>query len=166
MKALWAPWRIDYLRGPRLRGCFLCRMYRRDRPRDDLLLLRDRSVAVVMNRYPYTPGHLMVAPLRHVARLEDLTAAESAALMRRAQQATAILRRVMRAQGFNVGFNLGEAAGAGLKDHLHLHIVPRWSGDTNCMPVLADTKVMPQSLDALWAELYPEFRALPASRHA
>lgn len=157
MKSLWAPWRIEYLRAPRARGCFICRMLRRDRPQEDLLLARGRLCAVLMNRYPYTPGHLMVAPLRHVAELDDLTAAESAELFRLTQRAIAILRQAVRAQGFNVGFNLGEAAGAGLKDHLHLHIVPRWTGDTNVMPVLAGTKVMPQALDALWAELRPHF---------
>lgn len=165
MKALWAPWRIDYLRGPKLRGCFLCRMFKRDRAAEDLWLYRGPRVAVVLNRYPYTPGHLMVTPLRHIARLADLTAAESADLMKLTKLATEILTRAIRAQGFNVGFNIGDAAGAGLKDHLHLHIVPRWNGDTNCMPVLADTKVMPQALDALWAELYPAFQKLPGSRH-
>jgi ATP adenylyltransferase len=161
MNALWAPWRIDYLRAPKSRGCFLCRMLKRNRPREDLWLYRGRYCAVVMNRYPYTPGHLMVAPMRHVAQLAQLKPQESAELLKLTQQATEILGRVVRAQGFNVGFNLGEAAGAGLKDHLHQHVVPRWKGDTNCMPVLADTRVMPQALEALWTELYPEFQTLP-----
>lgn len=110
-----------------------------------------------MNRYPYTGGHLMVCPYRHVAELSDLTREERIELMDLTTKSLDVLRAVMRPDGFNVGFNIGQAAGAGLRDHLHQHIVPRWVGDTNIMPVLANVTVVPQALDELYARLYPVF---------
>lgn len=147
---LWAPWRMEYIKRPRKSGCFLCRSLRSRADRRNGVVLRGRTCAVVLNRYPYTGGHLMVAPLRHVAALQDLKPAELNEMMRLTICSLDRLQEALQPHGFNVGLNLGEAAGAGLKDHLHLHIVPRWNGDTNFMPVLGKTQVTPVSLEALW----------------
>ena len=157
MKQVWAPWRIDYILSPKNEGCFLCDMLAAQEDRRHHVLWRGPSCFVVMNRYPYTGGHLMVAPYRHVAGLQDLTEEERAELMALTSRCVDILQAVMRPQGFNIGLNLGAAAGAGLKDHLHQHVVPRWIGDTNFMPVLGGTTVIPQALDGLYDELKPRF---------
>lgn len=164
---LWAPWRLAYVQGSEstetaptsapewLPGadeqCFLCRDAAT--PADDrrsLVVARGCRTLVVLNRYPYNNGHLLVAPLEHRARLELLDDATHVEAMRRLGQLTTIFERRMQADGFNVGLNLGRSAGAGVPGHLHWHLVPRWNGDTNFMPVLADVKVIPQALDALW----------------
>jgi ATP adenylyltransferase len=159
MDALWAPWRMDYIKGEREEGCFLCRMLSEDRDEDNLVLFRGGECAVVMNRYPYNNGHLMITPRRHLRHLRDLTASEQAALMALTSRSVEVLRDAVNAEGFNVGLNLGRCAGAGLEDHLHVHVVPRWAGDTNFMPVLGETKVIPQALADVYRELAPRFRA-------
>lgn len=156
-KTIWAPWRIEYIRGEKEQGCFLCRMFAEENDRDNLLLWRGETCAVVMNRYPYTSGHLMVTPYRHLENLSDLDAAERAEMMDLAIRAVEVLKAELRPDGLNLGFNLGAAAGAGLKDHIHQHIVPRWTGDTNFMPVLADVRVMPQALLEQYDILRPLF---------
>lgn len=157
MKQVWAPWRIEYILGPKESGCFLCDLIASDQDRAHHVLHRGATCVVVMNRYPYTGGHLMVAPYRHVAGLENLTPEERTELMTLTSRSVEILRKVMNPQGFNIGINLGAAAGAGLKDHLHQHIVPRWVGDTNFMPVLGGTTIIPQALDELYDALRPHF---------
>ena len=157
MKQVWAPWRIDYILGPKEGGCFLCELIAADQDRQHHVLQRGQTCVVVMNRYPYTGGHLMVAPYRHVAEVEHLTTVERTELMDLTSRSVEVLRKVMHPQGFNLGINLGAAAGAGLKDHLHQHIVPRWVGDTNFMPVLGGTTVIPQALDELYDALRPHF---------
>ncbi len=159
MSNIWAPWRIEYILGPRDGECFLCKKFAASDDRVNHVLFRGPSCAVVMNRFPYTGGHLMVCPYRHIAELGELTRDERVELMDLTERCIAILRAVMKPHGFNIGYNLGEAAGAGLKDHLHQHIVPRWIGDTNLMPVLADVTVVPQALDDLYARLKPAFDA-------
>lgn len=159
MQRLWAPWRMDYILAAKQKDCFLCEMIQSDRDRDNLLLQRRQHSLVVMNRYPYNNGHCMVAPYRHVAELHELNDAERLELMQATSVCVATLKQVMRCDGANVGINLGEAAGAGLREHLHIHIVPRWEGDTNFMPVLAATKVMPQALFELYDQLLPYFPA-------
>ncbi|QBG48691.1 HIT domain-containing protein [Verrucomicrobia bacterium S94] len=156
-KTIWAPWRIEYILGEKEGGCFLCRMFAENDDRGNLLLKRGKTCAVVMNRYPYNSGHLMVTPYRHLDNLSDLTAEERLELMDLTAEAVDILKAELHPQGLNLGFNLGEPAGAGLKDHIHQHIVPRWTGDTNFMPVLADTRVMPQALLEQYDILYPLF---------
>jgi ATP adenylyltransferase len=158
METLWAPWRLGYVVGdqsdeakplaqpPHPTGCIFC-----DKPQsgDDaahLIVARATRCFVMLNLYPYNNGHLLVAPYRHVARLEDLGDDECAELMTVARRAARVVREGMTAEGFNIGMNVGRVAGAGIDAHLHLHIVPRWSGDANFMPVVSDTKVMPQSL--------------------
>ena len=152
---LWAPWRMEFIRQPKETDCFLCRIVREGPAHDaeNLVVHRGPTGLLLLNRYPYNGGHLMAAPLRHVGRLQDLTAAERGELMELACRAERLLERVMRPQGFNVGVNEGAAAGAGLADHVHLHVVPRWEGDTNFMPVLGATRVVPQALAATYAEL-------------
>jgi ATP adenylyltransferase len=155
---LWAPWRMAYIGGPRSEGCLLCDLPREDRDRESLILHRGPRTYVVMNRYPYNNGHLMIVPYRHCADLGELSTEDSLELMHETQRATQVLHRIFGAEGFNVGMNLGKVAGAGVAEHLHIHVVPRWMGDTNFMPVLADTKVMPDYLEATYEKLVPAFR--------
>ena len=151
---LWAPWRAPYLSAIRRSGarCFLCQAARASRGEDRARLVVERTghVFVVLNRYPYSNGHLMIAPYRHTARLSALSSEASAELLSVADRMMRRLTRVLHPDGFNVGVNLGRAAGAGVPGHLHLHVVPRWIGDTNFMPVLSGTKVISQSLAALY----------------
>lgn len=153
MKQIWAPWRMDYILNAGKGGCFLCEIFAAGADEDNLVLSRGGRCALLMNLYPYNNGHLMVAPFRHVASLEEMDGEELAELMSMASAACAALRAAVNPDGFNVGINIGAAAGAGLKDHIHMHIVPRWRGDTNFMPVVADVKVIPQSLRELWGRI-------------
>ncbi len=153
---LWAPWRTEYIQelAEADGDCFLCR-YRDDPDRDgdNLLLWRRRHTMVVMNRFPYTGGHLLIAPAAHVGRLDELDTPVMVELMTSLRDCQGLLESVMHADGFNVGVNLGRCAGAGLPGHLHMHIVPRWKGDTNFMSVLGDVRVIPQALEALYIQL-------------
>ncbi|MCC7300737.1 MAG: HIT domain-containing protein [Verrucomicrobia bacterium] len=149
-RPLWAPWRIDYIRGEKAGECFLCRIFVEKDDRENLLLYRGKTCAVLMNRYPYNSGHLMISPYRHVAEPGQLTPEENTEMSALTARAVEVLRKVMNPQGFNIGINLGEAAGAGLKDHLHQHIVPRWVGDTNFMPVLGGPRVIPEALESTY----------------
>ena len=160
-RPLWAPWRIEYITGPKDGACIFCAAASAtkappsgaaDRPTapDPAHQPIDRTdhCLTILNAYPYAPGHVMVAPVRHVATLEDLNEDEMLDTMRLARRAILAIRKGMSPDGFNLGWNQGKVAGAGIADHLHLHVVPRWSGDTNFMPVLADTEVIPQALEA------------------
>jgi ATP adenylyltransferase len=145
---LWAPWRLEYIQqAGEAPGCVFC-----DEaggsidPALSLLVHRGEEVIVLLNKYPYSSGHLMVAPRRHLAELAELADAEALEIHRQASSAVETLRAVYGPDGFNLGWNLGHVAGAGIADHVHLHVVPRWSGDTNFMPVLADVKVIPEHL--------------------
>lgn len=159
---LWAPWRMAYIGGARPdTGCLLCTLPRETTDRENLILHRGQTTYTLLNRYPYNNGHLMIVPYRHCAGLAEFSAEESLELMRAVQLATQAITQAFHAEGFNVGFNVGKAAGAGIADHLHLHMVPRWVGDTNFMPVLADTKVMPEHLESTYDKLEPFFRSLP-----
>lgn len=148
---IWAPWRAQYVSGEvgHVPGpsCFLCRALAEDDDAANLIAWRGRSTVVVLNRYPYNNGHLLVAPIRHLGTLQDFRGEELAGPIETIRWMTAILDRMMRPQGYNVGLNQGRAAGAGLPGHLHWHVVPRWDGDANFMPVLAETKVVTESLD-------------------
>lgn len=160
MDRLWAPWRIEYIKGEKPTGCLFCQRAAEDRDRQNLILWRSERGFVILNRYPYTNGHLMVAPYTHVPSLEDLAPDALAELMGMVQRCVRLLRRAMRPDGFNIGINLGEAAGAGVADHVHIHVVPRWSGDTNFMPVLADVRVMPEALENTYDTLREALRNL------
>lgn len=155
---LWAPWRMAYIGGTRSQGCLFCEAPKAGADRPTLILYRGPLTYVVMNLYPYNNGHLMIVPYRHCAELPQLSSEESLEIMQAAQRSIRALQAAFRAEGFNIGFNLGKAAGAGIADHVHLHVVPRWVGDTNFMPVLADTKVMPDYLEATFDKLVPLFQ--------
>ena len=146
---------MEFIRAPKEPECFLCRILREGPPKDaeNLVIRRGANCLLMMNRYPYTSGHLLVAPFRHEGRLDALRPAELGEMMELASLGTRLLERVAQPQGFNLGINQGAAAGAGLQDHLHLHVVPRWEGDTNFMPVLGAVRVMPQALEEMRAAL-------------
>ena len=157
-RPLWAPWRIEYILSEKEDECFLCRMFTEPNDRENLVLFRGETCAVIMNRFPYNSGHLMIAPTRHIAGMEDLTDEESLEMNRLTTRSIKVLSEVMNPEGFNIGTNLGRAAGAGLEDHLHRHLVPRWVGDTNFMPVMSDTHVVPAALQATCDLLADAFR--------
>jgi ATP adenylyltransferase len=155
-RPLWAPWRIDFIRSEKGEGCFLCgKRDDRSSPDEELVVGRGRHVFAILNRYPYNSGHLMIVPYRHIGDIEELEAEELYEMADWLVAAKKALASVLRPQGFNIGFNLGTAAGAGVKDHIHQHLVPRWEGDTNFMPVLGDLRVVPESLTATAALLRP-----------
>jgi ATP adenylyltransferase len=162
MDQLWAPWRMAYVAAPRPPGgeepCFICRGLAADDDRANLIALRTERSVVVLNRYPYNNGHLLIAPKAHKGRLDELDAAEMLDTQETLRRMVAALEKLMKPDGFNVGLNLGRAGGAGLPGHLHWHVVPRWYGDTNFMPVVSDTRVLVQSLDALWELLTAALR--------
>jgi len=158
MKHLFSPWRSAYINRKQPAGCFLCRAKEQKKDRSNLLLFRGQQSFIIMNRFPYNNGHLMIAPYRHIGDITKLTADEVGEMFILLQQANGILKREMKPEGFNVGMNLGRVAGAGLAEHLHLHVVPRWNGDTNFMPTLADTKVISEALDTTWRRLGRWFR--------
>lgn len=157
MRNLWAPWRMEYILGKREPYCIFCPEGDGLSDEERLILYRGRRTMVMMNKYPYNNGHLLVAPWRHVAGLEDLTEEEMTDLMKKVQACVKILRRTMRPDGFNVGLNLGAAAGAGVESHLHFHVVPRWEGDTNFMTVFADVRSIPEHLRQTYDKLRPHF---------
>ena len=146
MKRLWAPWRLEYIQSAdEQEGCVFCRALEAGEE-DALVVNRGEQAFVLLNRYPYASGHFMIAPYRHEGEFGELTAEEALEIHRLAASGLGALAEAMRPQGFNIGWNLGRIAGAGVGDHVHLHVVPRWAGDTNFMPVLADVKVMPETL--------------------
>lgn len=158
MQRLWTPWRMEYIRSAdKPEGCVLCReLAQRDRE-DAYILARSELAFVILNAYPYNPGHLMVAPVRHTGELEELEEAELADVTHLLQRGIRALKEYGSPDGFNVGMNLGRVAGAGVPDHLHWHVVPRWSGDTNFMPIIGETRVLPELLGESFARLKPLF---------
>src|SRR6266576_1394021 len=162
MQHLWAPWRMGFIKAPRPSGCFFCEAAA-SAPSDDathLLPARGELTLVILNRYPYNNGHLMIAPNAHLANLEDLPAAAANELTALTQRSVRVLRQVLAPQGFNLGINAGKVAGAGVADHVHQHVVPRWDGDTNFMPVVAQAKVLNESLTKSYQELRAGFDRL------
>ncbi len=145
MKNVWAPWRMEYVQSDKDEGCVFCNAPAKD---DQLIITKSELCYAIMNRFPYTSGHCMVAPYRHTGDICDLSDEEMQAVMQLNRRIIAAIRETMQPHGFNIGFNIGTAAGAGFADHLHLHIVPRWSGDTNFMPVLGDTHVISEHIAA------------------
>jgi len=156
LEQLWAPWRREYVLGPKPEGCVFCAALRGE-PKESLVLARSRLTFVMLNKYPYINGHLLISPCRHVADLEALQDDEAAELAYRLRQSVRILREVYRPDGFNLGMNLGKVAGAGVEEHLHYHLLPRWNGDTNFMSVLAHTRVISEPLALTWETLAPHF---------
>jgi len=153
MKYLFAPWRMEYIGGQKDEGCFLCNFPRKNKDEENLILLRGKNSFIIMNRFPYNPGHVMIAPYKHVDSIDKLDKDEIYEITDLCNLSVKAIKECMTPDGFNIGMNLGKTAGAGVADHIHLHIVPRWEGDINFMPVLADTKVIPEALEKTYKKL-------------
>jgi ATP adenylyltransferase len=150
---IWAPWRLEYIRGPKDDECIFCRAAESDDDEANHVVHRGERAFVMLNAYPYNNGHVMIAPYVHEPSIEPLDAPTLADMMVLAQRSLGALRAAYEPEGFNLGINQGKVAGAGIEEHVHAHVVPRWAGDTNFMPVIADTRVLPQSLADSWKEL-------------
>ena len=157
MKTMWAPWRMEYILGDKENGCIFCKALSEQ---DNLTLYKGKATLVVMNKFPYINGHLLVAPIKHISTLDQLSKSEMGNLLKTVEQSVGILKKVMVPDGFNVGLNLGKVAGAGVEEHLHFHIVPRWFGDTNALTVFADVRVIPEHLITTYNNLKPHFDKL------
>ena len=157
MKQIWAPWRMEYIQQEKTEGCILCEKPGQDSDEANYILYRGDGNYIIMNAYPYTPGHLMVAPYRHRAGLEELTAAERHEHFDIVSRSVQVLRQLFSPDGFNLGINIGKVAGAGIADHVHTHIVPRWGGDTNFMTVISDVRVIPEALAETYQKLKGKF---------
>ena len=158
---LWAPWRMDYILGTKPDGCIFCHAGDdHERDRQNLVLFRAKETFVIMNRYPYSHAHIMVVPYQHADRLEQLSPSGQTELMGLWLKSQTVILETFSPQGINLGMNLGQAGGAGIEAHLHAHIVPRWNGDTNFMPMLADTRIMPEHLDETYEKLKTAFDSI------
>ncbi len=160
MERLWAPWRMAYIEVKKPTGCIFCTKPESGNDREELILYRGEHCFVIMNLFPYNNGHLMVAPYRHTADVVGLTDEEQAEMMRLTRFCVRVLTEAFQPDGFNLGMNLGKVAGAGIADHLHMHIVPRWNGDSNFMPVVGETKVLPEMLGVTYDKLLEVIRGL------
>jgi ATP adenylyltransferase len=159
MTVLWAPWRMEYILSDEKEGpCIFCPGGDRGRDAQRLILYVDSLSMVMMNRYPYNNGHLLVAPVRHVSGLESLSKEEMSDLLHLVRMSIVVLKKSMNPEGFNVGLNLGRAAGAGVEEHMHFHIVPRWNGDTNYMTVVGAVRVIPEHIQETYGKLLPLFQ--------
>jgi len=157
MEQIWAPWRIKYIQMKKPEGCILCEKPGEDNDAKNYILYRGEKNFVMLNSYPYNPGHLLIAPYRHIANLEELTREERYEHFEIVSQSIKVLRQVFKPGGFNIGINSGRIAGAGIDDHFHTHIVPRWQGDTNFMPVISNVRVVPQALAETYEKLKGKF---------
>jgi ATP adenylyltransferase len=157
MKHIWAPWRVEYIRAEKPQGCILCDKPKENKDDINRILFRGKFNYVMMNNYPYNPGHLMIIPYRHISSIEEMTDEECLEHSRITSRGVTILKKVYHPTGFNIGMNLGKVAGAGIDDHIHSHVVPRWQGDTNFMPVIADVRVIPEAVDDTYKRLKIEF---------
>jgi ATP adenylyltransferase len=153
MKQMWTPWRMEYIRRDKRPGCVFCEILEAADDRAQLILHRSELAFLVLNKYPYNNGHMMAVPYRHVDTLEMLSPQETADMMGLVTLGIRALRATASPEGFNVGVNIGKIAGAGVLDHVHAHIVPRWGGDSNFMPVLAEVRLIPQALEETYGEL-------------
>ena len=160
MKRIFAPWRYKYVSDPDSGGCIFCKATSSDDDRKSGVLFRGKYAFVIMNMYPYTNGHIMVAPYKHTGSFEELSDDEILEMSTMLQTWQKVLKKAMNPEGFNIGMNLGRIAGAGFEDHLHYHLVPRWSGDTNFMPVIGGTKIVPMSMDEAYDLLLKVYREI------
>lgn len=166
MKQVWAPWRMTYVGGAKEEGCIFCDKSKKGDARSNLILAQTPHSLVMLNKYPYNNGHLLLAPLRHTSQLASLEREEYSDLCEALQESVGILAEALKPEGFNLGMNLGRCAGAGVEHHLHWHIVPRWEGDTNFMPVIGEVRVMPQHLLESYDRLRPFFQDFLARGNA
>jgi len=158
MNHLWSPWRMEYIENSnKVDGCVFCMMQELQDGPENLIALRGEHSFVILNRYPYTSGHLMVVPFEHKPNLEELDPETRAEMMELTSRCMSMLRKIYNPQAFNMGANIGEAAGAGIKEHVHIHIVPRWAGDTNFMSAVGDVRVLPESLESTWQRVKKGF---------
>ncbi len=157
MKVLWAPWRMEYILSEGEEGCFICDLAVVEPSEENLLLFRNEHAMVLMNRYPYNNGHILIAPVAHTSDLSELTGPEYSETMELFRFSLKALDNQLQPEGFNAGLNLGKTGGAGLEEHVHFHIVPRWHGDTNFMPVIADLRVIPEAIRETYGYLRPLF---------
>ena len=163
MKFLWAPWRMDYILEKKMQGCIFCEKPLEKKDRENLILFRGPYGYVMMNKFPYNNGHLMIIPYRHCLDLEALLDKEMKDLHGLLRSAIRVLKESLQPEGFNVGINIGRLGGAG-EDHIHIHVVPRWAGDTNFMPIFGEAKIIPQYLEETYHALYPKFKRLSSRR--
>ena len=154
---LWAPWRVGYTRTEKPPGCIFCEKPKENRDAENYILYRGQKNSVIMNLYPYNAGHLMVVPFRHIGSVEDMETEERNEHYLIVSRAVGILRKETQTENFNIGMNLGKVSGAGIADHVHTHIVPRWNGDNNFMPVIGDTRVISESMEAVYNKLKGKF---------
>ena len=160
MKQLWAPWRMEYIKKDKPDECIFCLLPKEGDDAKNYILYRGHSVFIIMNIFPYNSSHLMVSPFKHIGCLTKQNASENKEMTQLIHSSIKILRSVINPEGFNIGYNIGKAGGAGYDEHIHCHIVPRWIGDTNFMPVLGETKVHPEHLQATYNKLLPQFKKL------
>lgn len=157
MQQIWAPWRLQYILSKRPPECIFCEEPKQDKDRENLILFRSRNCYIIMNIYPYNNGHLMIVPYRHLFSIVDLDDEEMLDIMKMTQFSVNCLKEVFMPEGFNIGLNIGRVAGAGIEEHLHYHIIPRWVGDTHFMAVLSEVRVIPEHVLSTYDRLYPIF---------
>jgi ATP adenylyltransferase len=156
-KMLWAPWRAEYILGEKEEGCIFCNRFRQRTDKKNLIVYRGKRTFVILNKFPYNSGHSMVVPVRHVGNLNDLTKAEAAEFFETIRLTVEVTHRAFNPDSFNIGMNMGHGSGAGIPEHIHMHIVPRWSEDTNFMPVIGDTEVVSFPHNLIYSMLKREF---------
>tara|TARA_B100000700_G_scaffold330905_1_gene459913 strand:- start:103 stop:591 length:489 start_codon:yes stop_codon:yes gene_type:complete len=157
MDRLWAPWRLEYIKGPKEEGCVFCNRTQSSNDKESLILYRGRFCFVIINLYPYNNGHLMIVPYKHESDLLKVDLKTKMEILTLVDKTIKILTTQFNPNGFNFGANIGKAGGAGIADHIHYHLVPRWNGDTNFMPIISETKILVQSLNEIYDQLKPEF---------
>ncbi len=158
MKPLWAPWRMEFITKPKKRGCVFCALLKESKDRKNLIFLRKPDVFAILNKYPYNSGHAMVVPNAHASTLKALKDPVRHQMIDTTSEVVSSLQKLYEPNGFNIGMNLGLAGGAGIADHIHMHIIPRWHGDTNFMPILSETKAIPEHLAATFDKLFDYFK--------
>lgn len=154
---LWAPWRAGFILSKKEKGCIFCKRLKEKDSVKNLIVYRGQKALVILNKFPYNAGHTMIVPIRHVGQIEKLKADEAAEFFELLQKTVAIIKKILKPTSMNLGMNLGKASGAGVPGHLHMHIVPRWTGDTNFMPIIGKTKVVSLPLDPIYKKLRKEF---------
>ena len=157
MNVLWAPWRMEYILSQKEKDCLFCTKPKEEKDRENLILYRDKNAYVIMNKYPYNNGHIMVVPFKHVSTFDGLMDEELLELMKLTKYSVECIKEVYNPEGFNIGINFGEVAGAGIEEHMHIHIVPRWAGDASFMTILGEIRVIPEHILETYDRFYPVF---------
>lgn len=166
MEQLWAPWRMAFIKGPKPSGCIFCVKPKENNDSGNFILSKGEKSFIIMNIYPYNHAHLMVCPYEHAAGIDLLPPETASDMTSSVQETVRILKEAFQPDGFNIGINMGKSAGAGIEDHVHIHIVPRWAGDTNFMPLLAEVRALPEHLESTYEKLLPYFKKLQKKRES